>query len=193
MSEEGRIVVLARHGETPWSLSGKHTGRTDIALTARGRKQAEDLAPALRRHTFTRVLTSPLLRAYETCCLAGYADHAERCEDLTEWDYGAYEGKTSDEIETMVPSWCLWTDGAPGGESPSMVSARVDRVIARIVAGEGDALLFAHGHLLRALASRWIELSVEVGGLRLALATGTLSELGYERRQRVIRQWNAPP
>jgi probable phosphoglycerate mutase len=184
-------IVLARHGETEWSRDGRHTGHTDIPLTDTGRRQAELLRPALAQHEFAKVLSSPLSRALETCRLAGLGDAVETTGDLLEWDYGDYEGITTPEIHQTRPDWNLWRDGCPGGEQPEQVGARADRVIAAIEGADGDVALFAHGHILRVVAARWLGLGPEHGAL-LALGTGTLSALGYERTTRVIRRWNAP-
>jgi broad specificity phosphatase PhoE len=185
-------VVLARHGETEWSLSGRHTGKTDLPLTEEGRRQAMALGPRLRAWTFSLVLTSPLQRALETCRLAGYGDHAQVRPDLVEWDYGRYEGLTSTQIEKIQPNWSLWRDGGPGGEKAADVGRRADRVIAEVRGVEGDTLIFAHGHVLRVLASRWLGEPPE-GGRHYALQTATLSVLTYEHADPVIRHWNLPP
>jgi broad specificity phosphatase PhoE len=184
-------IVLARHGETEWSRDGRHTGRTDIPLTDVGRRQAEQLRHPLGEWSFEVVLSSPLQRALDTCRLAGLGEAFETSEDLVEWDYGEYEGITTPEIRERRPDWYLWRDGCPGGEQAADVGRRVDRVIARVENSQGDVALFAHGHVLRVLAARWIGLGPESGAL-LALGTGTLSALGYERETRVIRRWNAP-
>jgi probable phosphoglycerate mutase len=184
-------IVLARHGETEWSRDSRHTGRTDIPLTDNGRDQARALAGALHEWTFERVLSSPLQRALETCRLAGLGDAAETTDDLLEWDYGEYEGITTVEIRESRPYWNLWRDGCPGGEQPEDVGRRADRVIEAVADCESDVALFAHGHILRVVAARWLGLGPESGAL-LALGTGTLSVLGYERETRVIRRWNAP-
>ena len=184
-------IVLARHGETEWSRDGRHTGRTDIPLTDEGRRQARVLGEALGEWSFGRVLSSPLERALETCRLAGLGDRVETTEDLLEWDYGEYEGITTPQIRERRPDWYLWRDGCPGGEQPGDVARRVDRVLAAVGAEREDVALFAHGHVLRVLAARWIGLGPEAGAL-LALGTGTLSVLGYEREARVVRRWNAP-
>jgi broad specificity phosphatase PhoE len=184
-------IALVRHGETEWSRDGRHTGRSDIPLTETGRAQAEQLAGALREWSFARVLSSPLERALETCRLAGLGDDVEVTEDLMEWDYGEYEGITTPQIRESRPGWYLWRDGCPGGETAAEVGRRVDRVIAELDDAGGDVALFAHGHVLRVLAARWIGLGPE-GGALLALNTGTLSVLGYERETRVVRRWNAP-
>ena len=182
-------VVLVRHGETEWSRSGKHTGRTDVLLTARGQRQAEAIAPRLQGHRFARVLSSPLKRAVETCRLTGYGDRCEPCPDLLEWDYGAYEGRTTAEIRRTVPGWSLWRDGVPRGETADEVGHRADRVISAIRLAGGDALLFAHGHILRVLAARWLGLPPADGRL-FALDTATVSVLGWEREVAVVRGWN---
>jgi broad specificity phosphatase PhoE len=184
-------IVLARHGETEWSRDKRHTGRTDIPLTETGRRQAAVLRPALEERRFARVLSSPLGRALETCRLAGLGDRAELSEDLLEWDYGEYEGITTAEIREGRPGWYLWRDGCPGGESAADVGARVDRVLESLEGLDGDAALFAHGHVLRVLTARWLGLGPESGAL-FKLDTGTLSLLGYERETRVITRWNSP-
>ena len=183
-------LVLVRHGETEWSRSGRHTGRTDIPLTDRGREQAERLGQALRGRIFSRVLSSPLGRALETCRLAGFGDRAELDDDLREWDYGVYEGRTRLEIAAEVPGWSVWTHPIVGGESLVDLGRRADRVIEASLPVGGDVLVFAHGHILRVLAARWIEQPPLLGS-RLALATATLSELGWEHDTRVIEGWNA--
>lgn len=182
-------VFLVRHGETEWSRTGKHTGRTDIPLTERGREQAVAVGAALRGRRFALVLTSPLERAAETCRLAGYGEVAERREDLMEWDYGAYEGRKTVDIREERPGWTLWRDGVTGGETAAEVGARADRVIAELRALTGDAVVFAHGHMLRVLAARWIGLAPWAGQL-LALDPATISVLGYERETPVLRSWN---
>jgi broad specificity phosphatase PhoE len=184
-------IVLARHGETEWSRDGRHTGRTDIPLTDNGRRQARLLGDSLAEWTFVKVLSSPLERALATCRLAGLGDSVETTEDQLEWDYGEYEGITTPQIRESRPDWYLWRDGCPGGEQPGDVGARADRVVAAIADCEGDVALFAHGHLLRVIAARWIGLGPEAGAL-LALNTATLSVLGNERETRVLRRWNAP-
>ena len=184
-------IVLARHGETEWSRDGRHTGRTDVPLTEEGVRQALLLRDALAEWTFVKVLSSPMERALETCRLAGLADMAATTDDLLEWDYGDYEGITTAEIRETRPDWYLWRDGCPNGEDAAAVGERADRVIAAIEDAEGPVALFAHGHLLRVLAARWLGLGPEAGAL-LALSTATLSVLGYERETRVVRRWNAP-
>ncbi|WP_242344151.1 histidine phosphatase family protein [Anaeromyxobacter terrae] len=182
---------IVRHGETEWSLAGRHTGRTDLPLTPEGERQASALGPSLAGHAFALVLTSPLRRARDTCRLAGFGDVAQADPDLAEWDYGGYEGMTLREIERSDPGWTIWTGAVPGGEAADEVAARADRVIARARSATGDVLLFSHGHLLRVLAARWLGLSVSEGRL-LGLDPATLGILGHERAARVIRMWNAP-
>jgi broad specificity phosphatase PhoE len=184
-------IVLVRHGETEWSRTGRHTGRTDVPLSELGRQQARAVGAALRGRRFAVVLTSPLARAEETCRLAGFADVAERRDELQEWDYGAYEGRTTADIRTERPGWSIWADGVPEGETADDVGARADRVLAELQArlDNGDAALFAHGHLLRVLAARWLDLAPSEGRL-LALDTASVSVLGYEREAKVIRLWN---
>jgi probable phosphoglycerate mutase len=182
-------AVLVRHGETEWSRTGRHTGRTDIPLTERGRQQAEAVGAVLRARRFALVLTSPLERAAETCRLAGYAEAAERRDDLMEWDYGAYEGLKTVDIRAERPGWTLWRDGVPDGETAADVGARADRVIAELRSVSTDAAVFAHGHVLRVLAARWVGLEPEAGEL-FALDPATLSVLGYERETPVLRSWN---
>jgi broad specificity phosphatase PhoE len=184
-------IVLVRHGETEWSREMRHTGRTDVPLTEKGRRQAAMLRDALAGRDFARVLSSPLGRALETCELAGLGDRAELRDELLEWDYGEYEGITTAEIRESRPDWYLWRDGCPSGETAAEVGARVDPVIEELAGLDGDGALFAHGHLLRVLTARWLGLGPEAGAL-LALDTGTLSVLGFERDTRVIRRWNAP-
>jgi broad specificity phosphatase PhoE len=184
-------AVLARHGETEWSRDLRHTGRTDVPLTDVGRRQAERLEDALREWSLTRVLVSPLGRARDTCRLAGLGDRAELAEALLEWDYGDYEGLTTPQIRELRPGWDLWRDGCPGGESAADVGARVDPLVDELKASAGDVALFAHGHVLRVLAARWVELPPE-DGARLWLATATISVLGFERETPTVRRWNAP-
>jgi broad specificity phosphatase PhoE len=184
-------VVLVRHGETEWSKTGRHTGRTDVPLTERGLEQAAALRDLLRGQHFALVLTSPLARAAETARLAGFGE-AKPQPELMEWDYGAYEGRKTIDIRKERPAWSLWRDGVPGGEAAADVAARVDGVIAELRAAGGDALVFAHGHVLRVLAARWIGLEPSEGRL-FALDPATVSVLGYERETPVIRVWNAGP
>jgi probable phosphoglycerate mutase len=184
-------VFAVRHGETAWSLSGQHTGVSDIPLTDNGRRLAESLGPVLARESFAAVLTSPLARARVTCELAGFGDRAVIDPDLVEWNYGKYEGLTPKQIHATAPGWLIFRDGCPGGEMPADVGARVDRVIARTRAVDGDVALFAHGHVLRLLVARWLGLPVEAGRLFL-LDTGTLNILSYYRGSPALRTWNAP-
>jgi broad specificity phosphatase PhoE len=182
---------LVRHGETEWSLSGQHTGATDVALTEEGKRQAEALGALLRDHEFARVLSSPKSRALETCRLAGYSDVVEVNDDLLEWDYGEYEGRTTADIRNERPGWTIWSGQAPGGETPAQVAGRTQHVIDRARTAGGDVALFAHGHVLRVLAATWLGLPPEAGRW-FALGTATLSVLGNERETRVIRLWNQP-
>jgi probable phosphoglycerate mutase len=185
-------IVLVRHGETEWSRDGRHTGRTDVPLTEPGRREAEALGGALGAWRFGLVLSSPLIRASETCRLAGLGEVAIPSDDLLEWHYGAYEGRRTKEIREERPDWTLWRDGVPSGETAADVGARADRVVARLREAGGDAAVFAHGHVLRVLAARWLGLEPELGRL-FALETATLSVLGYEREAAVIRLWNRRP
>lgn len=182
-------IVLARHGETAWTLSGQHTGRTDIDLTDHGRHQAGQLADRLAGRAFAVVLTSPQRRAAETCRLAGFGAVAEVADDAVEWDYGDHDGRTTPEIRQAHPGWSLWTDGAPGGETATQVATRAGRVIARLTAAGGDGLVFSHGHFLRVLAAGWLGLAPGDGRL-FALAPASISVLGWEREQPVLRRWN---
>jgi probable phosphoglycerate mutase len=181
--------VLIRHGETEWSKSGSHTGRTDLPLLPEGEAQAEALAPILAGFRFTAVLTSPLRRARETAALAGLGDRAVVDPDLSEWDYGSYEGLTTAEIRRQRPGWDLFDDGAPGGEDAADVGVRVDRVIERVREAPGDVACVAHAHVLRVMGARWIGL--EVGSARhFALSPASFSELGWEREHPIISLWN---
>lgn len=191
MSKPLQQIYLIRHGETEWSLSGQHTGITDIPLTADGRSVAKLFQPLMTKIPFTLVLTSPLERARTTCELAGLGKQAEIDRDLMEWNYGEYEGLTTKQIRIKSPDWMLFKDGCPGGESPDQVSARVDRLIAKIRAAEGNVALFAHGHILRALAVRWAEFPI-MAGCHFLLDTATLSVLSYYQGIPAIKQWNAP-
>lgn len=184
-------VYCIRHGETEWSLSGQHTGVTDIPLSDNGRRLAVKLRPVLEERNFALVLVSPLQRARETCELAGLGDRAVVDPDLGEWNYGEYEGLTPAQIHADRPGWMIFRDGAPGGETPDEVGARVDRVIVRARAADGDVALFAHGHLLRVLAARWIDLPAGEGR-RFLLDTGTLCVLGWYRDAPAVRVWNGP-
>jgi broad specificity phosphatase PhoE len=183
-----REIWLIRHGETEWSRSGAHTGRTDIPLTENGRQQAAQLGKYLARRRFALVLSSPLRRARETCELTGLSP-VEESSDLREWDYGDFEGRTTAEIRHERPDWSLWVDGVPNGESIEQTGARADRVIERVLPVDGDVALFAHGHILRILAARWIG-QPPAAGRQLALGTASLSTLGYERETRVVLLWN---
>jgi len=183
-------LVLVRHGETEWSRALRHTGRTDIPLTEEGVREAEHVKPLLEGFTFARVLSSPLARALETCRLAGLGDRVESRDELVEWDYGEYEGLTSVQIRESRPDWILWRDGCPGGEQPRDVGARADRLLAELAGAEGAVAIFAHGHILRVLAARWLELE-PAAGARFALSTATLSVLGWEHDWHTIRMWNS--
>jgi broad specificity phosphatase PhoE len=185
-------VWLVRHGETEWSRSGRHTGRTDVPLTENGVRAARTIGERLAGVDFTAVLTSPLARAKDTCAAAGLAANAEVDDDLREWDYGDYEGITTADIRETQPDWTVWRDGCPGGETAYDVGVRADRVVARLRSYDGPAAVFAHGHLLRVLAARWCGLAPEAGAV-LALDTASLSRLGWEREQPVIRAWNGRP
>jgi probable phosphoglycerate mutase len=184
-------LFAIRHGETAWSLSGQHTGTTDIPLTDNGRRQAEQMRPVLAQQAFGLVLCSPMQRARETCTLAGLGDKAVVDADLAEWNYGDYEGLTTEQIHGAAPDWMIFRDGCPAGEAPEQVAIRVDRVIARCRAVEGDAVLFAHGHLLRVLAARWVGLPVQAGQYFM-LDTATLSVLGFYRDVPAVHVWNRP-
>jgi probable phosphoglycerate mutase len=183
-------VYLIRHGETEWSLSGQHTGITDISLTENGRKVAKLLEPVLAKESFALVLTSPLERARTTCELAGLSALAQSDNDLMEWNYGEYEGLTPKQIHAMAPGWMLFKDGCPGGESLEQVGARVDRVIARVRVVEGNVALFAHGHIFRVFAARWLGLP-GTAGCHFLLDTATLSILSYYRGLPAVKRWNA--
>jgi probable phosphoglycerate mutase len=185
-------VHLIRHGETEWSLSGQHTGITDLPLTENGRKVARLLAPELAKENFSLVLTSPLQRARMTCELAGLGERAEVDHDLMEWNYGDYEGLTPRQIHDKAPGWMLFDDGCPGGESPEQVGARADRVIAKVRAVDGHVALFAHGHIFRVLAARWLGLTAGAG-CHFLLDTTTLNILSYYRNIPAVKRWNALP
>jgi probable phosphoglycerate mutase len=184
-------VFAIRHGETAWSISGQHTSTTDLPLTDHGRKLAEQMRPVLAAKAFGLVLCSPMQRARETCELVGLGDKVVIDADLAEWNYGEYEGLTTDQIQETAPGWLLFRDGCPGGETPEQVGARVDRVIARARAAGGDTALFAHGHVLRVFAARWIGLPASAGQ-HFLLDTGTLCVLGYYREIPAVRVWNGP-
>lgn len=183
---------MFRHGETEWSTSGRHTSRTDLELTDNGRDAAIRLRDLVAEMTFTTVLTSPMKRARDTCALAGLGEQAVVDDDLREWDYGDYEGVTTTEIRADRPAWSLWRDGCPGGETADQVGTRVDRVIARIREYGGAVAVFGHGHALRVLAVRWVDLDPREGSV-LALDTATVSHLGWEREDPVVRSWNLHP
>ncbi|MGH2871936.1 MAG: histidine phosphatase family protein [Solirubrobacteraceae bacterium] len=185
-------VLIIRHGATAWSVSLQHTGATDLPLLPEGREQAAALASRLsgERDQISLVLCSPLRRARETCKLAGFGDLAEICDDLVEWDYGDYEGLTTPQIRERDPDWNLWTDGCPGGERPEQVATRADRVLARFATVDGTCLAFAHGHVLRVLTARWLEMDVTAGA-RFKLEAGSLGTLGRERETAVIERWSA--
>jgi broad specificity phosphatase PhoE len=185
-------IVVVRHGATEWSRSGQHTGHTDLPLIDDGRDEARTLVEPLSHRDFALVLCSPLSRARETCELAGFGDRAEFRDDLKEWDYGEYEGRTSADVREEVPGWTLWSHGAPGGEDAEAVGARADRVIAELADVEGDALVFAHGHILRVITARWIELE-PTEGIRLPLATAAVGVLGHEHGRRALALWNWRP
>jgi broad specificity phosphatase PhoE len=188
----GVELWLVRHGETEWSLSGAHTSRTDIPLTDAGRKRAEKLKDYLKGTAFAAVFESPMQRARETCAIAGFGDQAVVEKGLMEWDYGVYEGKTTKQIQAEIPGWSVWKDEIVGGETVEHVGERADGVIARALAAAPDGgrvALFAHAHILRILAARWIGLAAD-GGSLLALGTGSVSVLGWERETRVIQRWN---
>jgi probable phosphoglycerate mutase len=192
MSETLPVVYLARHGETAWTVTGQHTGQTDLPLTPNGERNARRLGLRLQGMSFVKVFTSPLQRAIRTCELAGFGAVAEVDEDLVEWDYGRYEGMRSAEILAKRPGWQLFRDGCPEGESPEEVGLRADRVVERVRAAGGDVLVFSSGHFIRVLAARWLELGPGSAGKYLLLNTSSLSALGYEHKlsQPVIRLWN---
>ena len=191
MAGSEQQVYVIRHGETEWSLSGQHTGVTDIPLTENGRAVARRLQPILAKVSFSLVLTSPLGRARETCQLVGLGGRATVEPDLMEWNYGEYEGLTAKQIHAKRPGWVVFRDGCPGGETPQEVAARADRVIARFRAAPGNVALFAHGHIFRVLVSRWIGLP-PTAGERFLLDTATLNILGYYRDSPAVKVWNAP-
>lgn len=182
-------LFIVRHGATEWSVSGQHTSRTDLPLLESGREQAEAVGVKLAGEDFELVLCSPLLRARETCRLAGFDEAAELTDDLREWDYGEYEGLTTPQIWERDPSWNLWSDGCPGGETPDEIGARVDRVLARFDGIDGQGLAFAHGHVLRVLTARWLELEVAAGA-RFKLEAGSIGILAYERTTQVVEAWS---
>ncbi len=182
-------IYVVRHGETEWSLAGRHTSRTDLPLTARGCEQAGELARELPTSEFALVLCSPLRRARETCELAGFGDVAQIDDDVREWDYGEYEGLTTAEIHRSNPGWVLWRDGCPGGEQPEQVGARADRALARLRSAGGNAVVFAHSHFLRVLTARWLRME-PAAGARFVLAAGGVGVLSFERETEVMERWN---
>ena len=188
-AEERPALWIVRHGETEWARLGRHTGRTDVPLTDAGRAQARSIGRRLADHGFALVLTSPLSRAAETAGLAGFGSVAVADEDLREWDYGTLEGRLTDEIRAEFPGWTIWRGPWPEGETIEQVAARADRVITRVRAATGDALVFGHGHQLRVLAARWLDLPPSSGAL-FALGTATISILGWERETPVVETWN---
>jgi probable phosphoglycerate mutase len=191
VAREEQKIYLLRHGETEWSLNGRHTGVTDIPLTENGRTAARRLAPILAEETFALVLTSPLQRARDTCDLAGLGKQANVAADLMEWNYGEYEGLTTQQIRQTRPRWSVFRHGCPGGESPEQIGARADRLLVKIRGTEGNVALFGHGHLSRVLAARWINLPASYGE-HFLLDTATLNVLGYYRESPALKLWNAP-
>ncbi len=182
-------LFLVRHGETEWSASGRHTGWTDIPLNENGIEQAERLGERLAGYTFAAVVASPLSRAFETCRIGGLAGAAVIDPDLREWNYGEFEGRTTDEIRAEIPDWTIWSARIAHGESVADVGRRTDRVLAKVLEVDGDVAVFGHGHALRILAARWLDLAPEAGAL-FELSTATISRLGWERERRVIELWN---
>lgn len=189
MSVSPPRIFLVRHGATEWSVTRRHTGRTDLPLTAQGREEVKRLAVRLARERFALVLVSPLTRALETARLTGFGEVAQVEPDLAEWDYGAYDGRTAAEIRRERPGWTPWHGGYPGGETLEDLAARADRVVDRVRDVEGDVALFAHGHILRVITARWLE-QPAVEAARYYLATASLSVLGWERETAVIDRWN---
>lgn len=189
MSGSGRYLVLLRHGQTEWTISGRHTGRSDISLTDEGREEARAAGLRIAGLKFSRVVTSPLDRAVETCDLAGFGDNAVRDDGLREWDYGEYEGLTTAEIHKRRPGWSLFTDGCPGGETAPEVGARVDSLVDSAIQGEGNWLFVAHGHVLRVVGARWVGLPPP-DGVMLNLGTAAICVLGFEHGRPVITHWN---
>lgn len=186
-----RRAILIRHGDTAWTVSGRHTGMTDIPLIDTGRAAARELAPLAAQMRFSLVLTSPLRRAHETCELAGLGGQAQVDPELVEWNYGDYEGLTNEQIQERVPGWSVFTHGCPGGETPAQVAARADRVISRIRGIEGDVVLFAHGHFFRVFAARWMD-QPPVVGAHFLLDPATVSVLNQYRNVPTVKRWNAP-
>jgi probable phosphoglycerate mutase len=192
MNKKLPVIYFARHGETAWTLTGQHTGLTDLPLTLQGERNARGLGDRLTGLVFAKVFTSPLQRARRTCELAGFGAGAEVDSDLVEWNYGAYEGRRTAEIRAERPDWQLFRDGCPGGESPAEVIARADNVLSRVRTVTGDVLLFSSGHFIRVLAARWIGLEPTVNSMSFLLSTASLSAVGYEQDlcRPVIRLWN---
>ena len=192
MDDQLPVIYIARHGETAWTITGQHTGLTDLPLTPQGEQNAQRLGDRLKEIPFAKVFTSPLQRARQTCALAGFGSVAEVESDLVEWDYGEYEGLRSAEIRAQRPDWQLFRDGAPGGESPRQVMARADNVWKRVREVQGNALLFTSGHFIRVLAARWIGLEPSVHSTSFLLSTASLSAVGYDQElsRPVIRLWN---
>ncbi len=192
MSNQLPVIYVARHGETAWTLTGQHTGLTDLPLTPQGERNARALADRLKHLDFAEVFTSPLQRARRTCALAGFGAVAEVDNDLVEWNYGDYEGLRSAEIRAKRPDWQLFRDGCPGGESPAQVMARADNVVQRVRDAKGDVLLFSSGHFIRMLAARWIDIEPSVHSMSFLLSTASLSAVGYDQdlSRPVIRLWN---
>ena len=188
-----RQLWLLRHGATEWALNGRHTGSTDLPLLPEGEAEARALGPVLSQQTFAAVFSSPLQRAQRTCELAGLGDQMQICDDIIEWNYGDYEGITTATIRETVPDWTVWSHGCPKGENAQQVEVRCANAISTALAvpGEGDVALFAHGHILRALAGTWLGLGA-AGGQLLSLGTASVSILGWERETRAIQRWNAP-
>ena len=182
-------IYLVRHGETEWTLSGKHTGITDIPLTKNGEEEAAHLCKRLKGYAFQTVLSSPLQRAYRTCEISGFSKQARLDPDLTEWNYGQFEGLTTEEIWKQQPHWNLFTNGAPNGENLADINVRTARVLSKIQSLRGDVLLFSHGHFLRTLAAKWLQLPIQDGKL-LALFPASVSILGFERNNHVLTLWN---
>jgi broad specificity phosphatase PhoE len=192
MHNQFPVIYIARHGETAWTVTGQHTGLTDLPLTAQGERNARALAGRLDGLTFAKVFTSPLQRARRTCELAGFGAVAKIDPDLVEWDYGVYEGRRTEEIRAERPGWQLFRDGCPGGESPAQVVSRAEKVLSRIRTVHGDVLIFSSGHFIRVLAARWIGLEPSVNSMSFLLSTASLSAVGYEHdlARPVIRLWN---
>ncbi len=184
-----QLVVLLRHGQTDWTITGQHTSRTELPLTEAGKDEARSARNRLGQFTFSRVLSSPMQRAVETCQLAGLSDNPELNADLCEWNYGRYEGLTSKEIHADNPKWSLWTDGAPDGESPQQVSNRADQIIELVRETDGDVALVGHGHFTRVLGARWVNLPAAEGE-GLGLSTAAICVLGYEHANPVLWHWN---